>query len=86
LDAFVVTKTRNEEHPVSDLQDDFQAKAESATQDAKELERIEREKEELDAGDPRAASLSNEAEQTAEQLHHKTSAERDLTKSAGAEG
>jgi hypothetical protein len=67
---------------VSELQDDFQATVENITQDAKELEGIEREKAELDAADPRAKALSSRAEQIAEQLHHKTLAERDLTETA----
>jgi hypothetical protein len=70
---------------VSDLQDDFQATVENIAQDARELERIEREKAELDAGDPLATSLSKRAEELAEQLQHKTLAELDLTETAGAE-
>jgi hypothetical protein len=71
---------------VSDLQDDFQATVENIAQDAKELERIEREKAGLDAADPRANTLSKRAEQIAEALHHKTLAELDLTETAAAEG
>jgi hypothetical protein len=71
---------------VSDLQDDFQATVENIAQDARELERIEREKATLDAGDPLATTLSKRAEHLAEQLHHKTIAERDLTETAAAEG
>jgi len=70
---------------VSDLQDDYQATVENIAQDAKELERIEREKADLDAADPRAISLSRRAEEIAEQLHHKTLAELDLTETAAAE-
>lgn len=71
---------------MSDLQDDFQSTVENIAQDAKELERIEREKAELDAADPRANTLSKRAEEIAEQLHHKTLAELDLTETAAAEG
>ena len=71
---------------MSELQDDFQATVENIAQDARELERIEREKAELDAADPRATNLSKRAEQLAEQLHHKTLAELDLTETASAEG
>ena len=77
---------RNEESNVSELQDDFQATVENIAQDAKELEEIEREKADLDAADPRATTLSKRAEEIAEQLHHKTMAERDLTETAAAEG
>jgi len=71
---------------VSELQDDFQATVENIAQDARQLEAIEREKADLDAADPRAITLSQRAEQIAEQLHHKTMAERDLTETAAAEG
>jgi hypothetical protein len=71
---------------VSELQDDFQATVENIAQDARQLEAIEREKADLDAADPRAITLSQRAEQIAEQLHHQTMAERDLTETAAAEG
>ena len=71
---------------MSDLQDDFQATVENIAQDAQELQRIEREKADLDAADPRANMLSKRAEEIAEQLHHKTLAELDLTETAAAEG
>ena len=71
---------------MSELQDDFQATVENIAQDARQLEAIEREKADLDAADPRAITLSQRAEQIAEQLHHKTMAERDLTETAAAEG
>lgn len=71
---------------MSELQDDFQATVENIAQDAKVLEEIEREKADLDAADPRVTTLSKRAEQIAEQLHHKTMAERDLIETAAAEG
>ncbi len=67
---------------MSDLRDDFQATVENITQDAREIERIETEKSKLDPADPKAASLSERAEELAEQMHHKTLVERDLTDSA----
>lgn len=71
---------------MTDLQDDFQATVENIAQDARELERIEREKAGFDVADPRATSLSKRAEQIAEQLHRRTLAELDLTETAAAEG
>jgi len=71
---------------MSDLRDDFQATVENIAQDAREIERIETDKSELDPADPRAASLSERAEELAEQMHHKTLVERDLTDSAADSG
>jgi hypothetical protein len=70
---------------MSDLRDDFRATIENVTQDARELEAIEREKAELDPADPRAGSLSRQAEDLAEELHRKTLVERDLADTAAAE-
>ncbi len=64
---------------MSDLRDDFQATVENIAQDAREIERIETEKSKLDPADPKAASLSEGAEELAEQMHHETLVERDLT-------
>ena len=71
---------------MSDLRDDFQATVENITQDAREIERIETEKSKLDPADPRAATLSERAEELAEQMHHKTIVERDLTDTAAEPG
>jgi hypothetical protein len=68
---------------VSDLRDDFKSTIENVAQDAKEIERIEREKAELDPADPRARVLSAEAEGQAEELHRKTRVQRDLADTAG---
>jgi hypothetical protein len=68
-----------------DIRDDFRSTAEDVGQDAKELEKIEQEKSELDPGDPRARSLSEKAEDLAEELHRKTHVQRDLSDTA-AEG
>lgn len=62
--------------------DDFQATVEDITQDARDLEQIESEKAGLDPADPQVRSLSARAEELAEQLHHKTLAERDLAETA----
>jgi Skp family chaperone for outer membrane proteins len=61
---------------MSDIRDDFRATVENVTQDAKE---IENEKAELDPADPRARSLSSQAEELADELHRKTLVQRDLT-------
>ena len=71
---------------MSDLRDDFQATVENITQDAREIERIETEKSKLDPADPRAATLSERAEELAEQMLHKTIVERDLTDTAAEPG
>ena len=70
---------------MSELQEDFQATVENIAHDAREIERIEMAKAKLDPADPEARSLSARAEELAEQLHHKTLAEQDLTETA-AEG
>lgn len=67
---------------MSELHEDFRTTAEDIAQDAHEIKRIEEEKVELDPADPRAATLSVQAERIAEQLHHKTQAERDLADTA----
>ncbi len=71
---------------MSDLRDDFQATVENIAQDAREIERIETEKSKLDPADPKAASLSERAEELADQMHHKTLVERDLTDSVAESG
>ena len=70
---------------MSELHEDFQATVENIAEDAREIERIETEKAKLDPADPETRSLSAQAEEVAEQLHHKTLAEQDLTETA-AEG
>jgi hypothetical protein len=67
---------------VPEEKDDFQATVEDIAQDARELEQIESEKAGLDPADPRVRPLSTRAEELAEQLHHKTLAERDLAETA----
>ena len=67
---------------MSDLHEDFQATVENIAQDAREIERIEAAKAKLDPADPEARSLSARAEELADQLHHKTLAELDLTETA----
>ena len=70
---------------MSDLKEDFHATVENITQDAREIERIETEKADLDPADPEARSLSARAEELAEQLHHKTLAQQDLAETAANE-
>jgi hypothetical protein len=70
---------------VSELDDDFKATAENIRQDAREIAKIEEVKAKLDPADPEARTLSARAEELAEELHHKTLAERDLTDTAAAE-
>lgn len=67
---------------MSELREDFRSTAEDIARDAREIERIEQEKVELDPADPRAAALSAQVEEIAEQLHHKTLAEQDLVETA----
>lgn len=67
---------------MSDLRDDFRSTIENISEDAKELQSIERAKAELDPADPRARSLSHEAEDLAEELHRKTLVQRDLADTA----
>lgn len=62
--------------------DDVQATVEDVAHDARDLEQIESEKAGLDPADPRVRSLSERAEELAEQLHHKTLAQQDLAETA----
>jgi hypothetical protein len=71
---------------MSDIRDDFRATVENVSQDAKELEKIEGEKAELDPADPQARSLSAQAEDLAEELHRKTLVQRDLAETAAESG
>lgn len=71
---------------MSDIRDDFRATVENVSQDAKELEKIEGEKAELDPADPQARSLSAQAEDLAEELHRKTLVQRDLAETAAETG
>ena len=68
-----------------DPQDDLRATAESIAQDAQIIERIEDEKADMDADDPRASELSNAVENLAAQLHEKTRVERDIVNGAVGE-
>ncbi len=67
---------------MSELHEDFRATAESIAQDAQEIKEIEDEKVELDPADPRAAKLSSQVKEIAEQLHQKTLAEHELADAA----
>ena len=67
---------------MSDIRDDFRAAVENVTHDADEIAAIEREKAELDPANPRARSLSAQAEDLAEELHRKTLVQRDLADTA----
>jgi hypothetical protein len=67
---------------MSDLRDDFRSTVENVAQDADEIEKIEREKAELDPADPRAQALSAKVEDQAEELHRKTMVQRDLADTA----
>ena len=68
------------------IQDDFRSTAEDVAHDATEITRIEEEKAELDPADPRAATLSERAEELADELHRKALVERDLSDVARAAG
>jgi hypothetical protein len=61
-----------------DRRDDLAATSESLEGDAERLLAIEREKQTLDAADPRVDVLSIEAERIAVQIQQKSRVERDL--------
>lgn len=61
-----------------DLDSDIQATAEDIGADAELLQSIESEKAGLDANDPRALELANQAEKIARDIASKTVAEREL--------
>ena len=61
------------------LHDDLVATSESLEADARRVVAIEEAKQVLDAGDPRLAPLSQEAERLAREIHAKTRIERDLS-------
>jgi len=61
-----------------DLESDIQATAEDVAADATDLQAIEAEKATLDPDDPRALELASQAEQLAQGMASKTSAEREL--------
>jgi hypothetical protein len=67
---------------MSELDEDFRSTAENIAQDAQAIKEIEDEKARLDPADPRATSLSALVEEMAEQLHHKSPAQRDLAETA----
>ena len=70
---------------MSELEEDFKATTQDIAHDAREIEQIEGAKAELDPADPQARTLSARAEELAEQIHHKTLAEQDLTETAAAD-
>jgi hypothetical protein len=83
MDASHLRAPAVEEVPyMSDIRDDFRATVENVSEDAEELKTIERQKADLDPADPRARTLSEKAEELAEELHQKTQIERDLTENA----
>jgi hypothetical protein len=63
---------------VSDTEDDLRATAEDIAADSARLTRIEIEKTNLDADDPRLPDLSAEGERIARRIVPKTAAESDL--------
>lgn len=65
-------------HPDDERRDDLAATSESLQDDAERVVDIEHEKQELDAGDPRVDTLSNEAERLAGQIQEKSRIEREL--------
>lgn len=70
---------------MSELQEDFKATVQDVVHDAREIERLEQVKAELDPADPEARELSARAEELAERLHHKTLAQQDLTETAASD-
>ena len=64
--------------PDDERMDDLAATSESLREDAEQIDQIEAEKQDLDAGDPRLTALSREAERLAGQVQQKSRIERDL--------
>jgi hypothetical protein len=63
---------------MSDIEDDLRATSESVESDAERLAAIEREKQSLNADDPRLVTLSDEAARLAREIQLKAEAERDI--------
>jgi hypothetical protein len=64
--------------PDDERMDDLAATSDSLREDAEQVDEIEAEKHDLDAGDPRLTTLSREAERLAGQVQQKSRIERDL--------
>jgi hypothetical protein len=65
--------------------DDLAATADSMHDEARQIERIEAEKQKLDLGDPRLAPLSREAERLAGQVQRKSRVERAISEGGATE-
>jgi len=66
--------------------DDLAATSDSLREDAQQIDEIEAEKQDLQAGDPRLTTLSREAERLAGQVQTKSRIERDLAETVNGDG
>jgi hypothetical protein len=64
---------------MSDPKEDLRATSESIQHDARLVEALEKEKEHLDAGDPRVEAISKEVEALIQAMQAKAAAETDLS-------
>ncbi|MFL5642732.1 MAG: hypothetical protein ACJ77V_01995 [Chloroflexota bacterium] len=64
---------------MSDPKEDLRATSESIQHDARQVEALEREKEQLDPGDPRVEAISKKVEQLIAAMQAKAAAETDLS-------
>ena len=60
---------------MSNTNDDLRSTEDAVRQDAREIERLEAEKQDMDAGDARVGSISSRVERVSRQLHEKASTE-----------
>jgi len=67
---------------MSDVHEDVKALSSSLVNDANELARIEAEKKQLPADDPRSSDIARRSEEIAREILPKTVAERQLTDEA----
>jgi hypothetical protein len=71
---------------MSNRNDDLRSTEESIRQDAREIERLEDEKQAMPAGDPRLGSVSGRVERVSGELRDKASTERALAEESGEAG
>jgi hypothetical protein len=66
--------------------EDLAATSESMHDEARQIEKIEAEKQKLDVGDPRLATLSRDAERLAGQVARKSRVERAISEGGATDG
>src|SRR3954453_15439108 len=76
------TATQARDDGMSDVDEDVKALSSSLVNDANELARIEAEKKQLPADDPRSSDIARRSEEIAREILPKTVAERELTDEA----